>query len=100
MVAGGGMCGGGVEDVMAVGGWIVRRDRDTGEGGPQAAPAQPGQAGEARFGGAEHRRACGPRPSPCTPTYAQTHALPALPKVRASFLLLLRYIFTRILQLV
>ena len=52
MVAGGGLCGGGVEDVMAVGGWIVRRDRDTGEGGPQAAPAQPGHAGSACVGGA------------------------------------------------
>ena len=54
MVAGGGLCGGGVEDVMAVGGWIVRRDRDcAGEGGPQAAPAQPGHAGKACVGGAE-----------------------------------------------
>ena len=43
---------GGVEYVMAVGGWIVRRDRDTGEGGPQAAPAQPGHVGFACVGGA------------------------------------------------
>ena len=39
--------------MMAVGGWIVRRDKDTGEGGPQAAPAQLGHAGSACVGGAE-----------------------------------------------
>ena len=39
--------------MMAVGGRIVRRDKDTGEGGPQAAPAQPGHAGSACVGGAE-----------------------------------------------
>ena len=39
--------------MMAVGGRIVRRDKDTGEGGPQAAPAQPGHAGFACVGGAE-----------------------------------------------
>ena len=39
--------------------------RVSGGGGPQAARPQGGQAGEARFGAAEQRRACGPYPGFC-----------------------------------
>ena len=37
----------------------------SGGGGPQAARPQGGQAGGARFGAAEQRRACGPYPGFC-----------------------------------
>ena len=37
----------------------------SGGGGPQAARPKGGQAGEARFGAAEQRRACGPYPGFC-----------------------------------